>query len=129
MIVWPVAIVFSTLLALWHTVRISCALALSFIAPLVTIGFAIYVGNVFILVMSIVLTLALGAFWAYIGQRDQLEAVSGEDEDDDERSCRQVDLPHLFRVAPVFLSVTFLLLCAWTYGMTPLKMPVVDFRP
>lgn len=126
MVFWPLAILGSTLHALSHTVPITCVVSLSFIVPFFMIGYAIYTGSLFVLVLSVVLTLALGALWAFSGRREQ--SLSSDDEDDEEvlESSEQVAQSHPWRLAPVCLSVSFLLLCAWTYGMTPVKIPVVD---
>lgn len=127
MVFWPFAILGSTLHALSHTVPITCVVSLSFIVPFFMIGFAIYTGSLFVLVLSVVFTLALGALWALSGRRGQPETVSSDDEEDEVLDAsEQVAQSHPYRLAPVCLSVTFLLLCAWTYGMTPVKMPVVD---
>lgn len=126
MVFWPLAILGSTLYALSHTVPITCVVSLSFIVPFFMIGFAIYTGSLFVLVLSVVLTLALGALWAFSGRREQPETVSSDEEDEVLESSEQVAQSHPYRLAPVCLSVTFLLLCAWTYGMTPVKIPTVN---
>lgn len=130
----PVTITVSTVYALSLMIVFTQVIVFSFIAPLLLMVYAIFIGSIALLVLAVIVVIAWAvAWWAYTraGRRYQPHRSEEWDEDSsgEGEESEHGKVPQAVLLLPVALATVFLVVCAWRYGplaLAPASVPTTN---